>query len=99
MNYKFGVISIIVILVVFIVIFLLLREFWCWYWKISELADEATYTNDLLEKILKELKYQNSKSENQNPSDPPDEEMKRYQERLEANIMDYTGIKEEDKKT
>lgn len=39
-----SLIFIIIGIIVFIVIFLLLREFWCWYWKVNKIIT-------LLEKI------------------------------------------------
>lgn len=32
-------------------IFIFLREFWCWYWKISDLLEETKRTNKLLKQI------------------------------------------------
>lgn len=86
----FAIVVFIVVLVVFIAIFLLLREFWCWYWKISALEEEATYTNDLLEKILKELKKQNSNYS-------PEEELKQNTDKSQEsgyNIQNNDFIKE-----
>ena len=40
--------ALLVTLVVFVGIFLLLREFWCWYWKINERIALMRETNDLL---------------------------------------------------
>ena len=47
---------IIPILVVSFIIFLIVREFWCWYFKINE-------RKKLLEEILAELKKMNNESE------------------------------------
>ncbi len=35
-----------------LLIFLLLREFWCWYWKINKLVSLQKDTNELLEELL-----------------------------------------------
>jgi len=34
-----DIISIVIGVALLIVLFLLLREFWCWYWKISKIVD------------------------------------------------------------
>lgn len=50
-----------IIPIIIIIIFLILREFWCWYWKINKIndllqkkLDEQERTNILLERLLKE---------------------------------------------
>lgn len=37
--------------VVAVVIFLITREFWCWYWKINKMIEEMEKTNKLLTSI------------------------------------------------
>jgi hypothetical protein len=41
--------SIFIVLIVFVV-FLVLREFWCWYWKINKLISLMQEQNDLLKR-------------------------------------------------
>jgi hypothetical protein len=43
---------ILIALAVIIVVFLLLREFWTWYWKINQLIKGQDETNRLLQKIV-----------------------------------------------
>ena len=43
-------------------IFLLFREFWCWYWKINKVVSLQTETNELLSKILSESRRQTTLS-------------------------------------
>ena len=54
------------IILISIVIFLVLREFWCWYWKINQ-------RNKLLEDIRKELRILNSNRIEVPPAEPRDE--------------------------
>ena len=42
-------------IIIFIGVFLLLRSFWCWYWKINARLDEQEKTNELLQAILIKL--------------------------------------------
>ncbi len=44
-----GLIGVMGVIAVFIIVFLILREFWCWYWKVN-------VGLNLQEDILKELK-------------------------------------------
>ena len=39
-------------LFILVVIFLLLREFWCWYWKINKIAGLQKETNELLKELI-----------------------------------------------
>lgn len=43
-----GISYIIVIVLISIVIFLITREFWCWYWKINEIRDLLKSINQKL---------------------------------------------------
>lgn len=47
--------------VVAVVIFLITREFWCWYWKVNEMVEEMKKTNKLLTSI-----YHNQSDNNRN---------------------------------
>ena len=41
-----------IVLAVIIVVFLLLREFWTWYWKVNQLIKGQDETNRLLKKLV-----------------------------------------------
>ena len=41
---------------IFIIAFLLLRVFFCWYWKINKRIDLLEKQNELLEEILMQLR-------------------------------------------
>ncbi len=47
-----------------IVIFLVLREFNCWYWKINQRIQLMEEQNELLKEVLKNKEYQKENSEN-----------------------------------
>lgn len=47
--------------VVAVVIFLITREFWCWYWKVNEMVEEMKKTNKILTSI-----YHNQSDNNRN---------------------------------
>ena len=54
-----GDIKIIICTIVITVVgFWLLREFFCWYWKINESLDEQKKTNELLSQLLKNSKVE-----------------------------------------
>jgi hypothetical protein len=63
--YNYGnLLSIAIGLIIsFIVLFLILREFWCWYWKINErvaLLEEQTQTlKTINDNLLKNLETSN----------------------------------------
>ncbi|SET46498.1 hypothetical protein SAMN04487771_101945 [[Clostridium] aminophilum] len=44
-----------IIILVWIAVFLILRAFWCWYWKINARLEEQKKTNELLQNILNAL--------------------------------------------
>lgn len=50
---------IIIVVIVVISIFLLLREFWCWYWKINRRVDTLEKINMNLEEMKALLIHQN----------------------------------------
>jgi len=52
MNESAGLLEILIGLGILFLIFLLLREFWCWYWKINKRISLQKDTNELLEKLL-----------------------------------------------
>lgn len=52
MNGSAGLSEILIIFGICFLIFLLFREFWCWYWKINKLVSLQKETNELLEKLL-----------------------------------------------
>jgi hypothetical protein len=43
---------IIIGLIVGIAVFLILREFWCWYWKINKISSQLDEQNQLLKQLL-----------------------------------------------
>jgi len=43
-------------LIIFVVVFLILREFWCWYWKINLRVNLLTKQNTLLEEVASALR-------------------------------------------
>lgn len=55
---------IIIFIIVLIVIFLIARQFWCWYWKINARMNELEKINENLEQI-KELLIQENTMLNQ----------------------------------
>ena len=55
--------SIAVYILIFVVVFLLLREVNCWYWKINKRLQIEEENNDLLTKILDELRDSRSDKE------------------------------------
>jgi len=50
-----NVVAFIAIILVMAVLFLILREFSCWYWKINERLSTQHKTNLLLERMLMQL--------------------------------------------
>lgn len=50
---------VIITLVVIIIIFIVAREFWCWYWKINERIKQANEINKQLEEIKNLLVNEN----------------------------------------
>ena len=50
------------IVVICVVIFLILRAFFCWYWKINRRVDLLEKQNALLEEILAQLRLKQEKS-------------------------------------
>jgi hypothetical protein len=53
-NYGSGnaIAYLIIGLIVVVGIFLLLREFWCWYWKINKINSQIAEQNQLLKQLL-----------------------------------------------
>ena len=51
-----------IIAAICVVIFLLLRLFFCWYWKINRRVDLLEKQNALLEEILAQLRLKQEKS-------------------------------------
>jgi len=54
--------TIFVILFILVIVFLILREFWCWYWKINKGIAELEKLNDNMETIKSLLIQCNSSS-------------------------------------
>ena len=54
MNDAFGLL--LVSIVILVVVFLILREFWCWYWKINVRVNLLTEQNTLLREIASALR-------------------------------------------
>jgi len=52
MNEFGGLSGLVFILGISLLIFLLLREFWCWYWKINKIVSLQRETNELLRTLL-----------------------------------------------
>jgi K+ transporter len=48
--------GLILTIIIVIIVFLVLREFWTWYWKINSLVKNQQETNVLLKQILNVLK-------------------------------------------
>ncbi|MDR2490281.1 MAG: hypothetical protein LBD20_02645 [Spirochaetaceae bacterium] len=44
--------TLIIILVGFVILFLILREFWCWYWKLNKIVSLLEGQNQLLALVL-----------------------------------------------
>ena len=53
------VLILILVLLILFVLFLILRWFFCWYWKINARLAEQRRTNELLENIYAALAYGN----------------------------------------
>lgn len=51
---------IIIFIIVLIVIFLIARQFWCWYWKINARMNELEKINENLEQIKELLIHENT---------------------------------------
>lgn len=56
--------TMVVFIIILIVIFILTREFWCWYWKINLKIKQIEQINENLEQIKTLLIYENSTREN-----------------------------------
>ncbi len=52
--------AIIVLFIVLIIIFLVTRQFWCWYWKINIRISELEKINENLEQIKGLLIHENA---------------------------------------
>lgn len=57
LDYGNSLTVIVVAVLIFFVIFILLREFWCWYFKINERVKLQEKQNELLLKLCKYEKY------------------------------------------
>ncbi len=51
---------VIIFIIVLIVIFLIARQFWCWYWKINARMNELEKINENLEQIKELLIHENT---------------------------------------
>lgn len=49
--------GLIVILIIVFIIFLILREFYCWYWKVNKRVELQTKTNELLQQIISNQQF------------------------------------------
>lgn len=54
-------INIICIIAMSILVWLIIRDIRCWYWRINDRIDEQQKQTELLEKILNEIKSNNTK--------------------------------------
>lgn len=54
----------IIFIIIFLIIFVLAREFWCWYWKINIRIKQINQLNENLEQIKALLIYGISSKEN-----------------------------------
>lgn len=54
--------TIFIILFILVIVFLVLREFWCWYWKVNKGIAELEKLNDNMETIKSLLIQCNSSS-------------------------------------
>lgn len=52
--------TIFIVLFIVVIIFLILREFWCWYWKINKGIAELEKLNENMEIIRSLLIHSNS---------------------------------------
>lgn len=52
--------NMVVFVLILVVIFVLTREFWCWYWKINLRIKQVEQVNENLEQIKALLIYENS---------------------------------------
>lgn len=52
--------GIIMFIIILIILFILTREFWCWYWKINIKIEQIEKVNENLEQIKALLIYENT---------------------------------------
>lgn len=64
----FVILRVLLIAAVAVGLFLLLRKLFLWYFKINTMVENQEKTNQMLADILKEIKNQNQKNQNQNPN-------------------------------
>lgn len=56
--------TIFIVLFIVVIVFLVLREFWCWYWKINKGITELEKLNENLEQIKTLIVHEISLQEN-----------------------------------
>lgn len=56
--------TIFIVLFIVVIVFLILREFWCWYWKINKGIIELEKLNENLEQIKTLIVHEISLQEN-----------------------------------
>lgn len=60
----YETVSVIVVFVGVLIVFFLLRELWCWYWKLNQIVDNQEKQNKLLlemAKFLQSIENQNKR--------------------------------------
>lgn len=57
------IIEILIYAVIVLAIFILIREFWTWYWKINSILELLLAQNKLLKKILERLSGEDNEEE------------------------------------
>jgi hypothetical protein len=62
-NSNSAILGVIAIAIGFVVVFLLTREFWCWYWKINRLVSLLEEQNSLQRSLMR--------SQGVEPAPPP----------------------------
>ena len=76
--------TILIVFCVIIIVFFVLREFWCWYWKLSRMSESLENIDKKLEMLLKvivddsykdQLKLDNSQSENSKRLNMPNRDL------------------------
>lgn len=61
------IIEILIYVIVVLGIFLFIREFWTWYWKINSILELLLVQNKLLKKILGKLSGEDNEDESNEP--------------------------------
>lgn len=56
--------TVIIFIIILTIVFIMTREFWCWYWKINIKIKQSNQINENLEQIKELLIYENSLKKN-----------------------------------